>query len=67
MIHSQDSTHHLMTDAFHTHTDTYSWPYLPKELFRAGYFFHEQAQALMCGNTRCHTENICTTEPEACA
>lgn len=47
-------THHLMTRF--TPADTYSWPHLPKELFRAGYFFREQAQALMCGNTRCHTE-----------
>lgn len=47
-------TRHLMT--CFTPADTYSWPHLPKELFRAGYFIHEQAQALMCGNTRCHTE-----------
>lgn len=45
-------------DASHTHTDTYSRPHLTEELFRAGYFFLEQAQALMYGNTRRHTENM---------
>lgn len=59
-------THHLMT--CFTPADTYSWPHLPKELFRVGISFMNKHK-LSCVEIHAVTleKKICTTEPDACA